>query len=95
MGYGLNSKDSHAIERKKVRTTVLKALGLAIILASSPPEPSSSGIDVSIWKWVIIIGVAAIIVFYAIWRISQIVVNRKTNAIIRDVVGDSANKDGE
>jgi hypothetical protein len=95
MGYGLNKKDGHAIERKKVRTTVLKALGLAIILASSPPAPSSAGIDVSIWKWVIIIGVAAIIVFYAIWRISQIVVNRKTESIIRDVVGDSADKDGE
>jgi hypothetical protein len=73
----------------------LKALGLAIILASSPPAPSSAGIDVSIWKWVIIIGVAAVVVFYAIWRISQIVVNRKTNSIIRDVVGDNANKDGE
>ena len=95
MGYGLNKKDTYAIERKKVRISVLKALALAIILASSPPAPSSSGIDVSIWKWVIIIGVAAVVIFYALWRISQIVVNRKTNAIIRDVVGDSANKDGE
>ncbi len=73
----------------------MKALGLAIILASSPSAPSSSGIDVSIWKWVIIIGVAAVVLFYAIWRISQIVVNRKTNSIIRDVVGDGANKDDE
>ncbi|MCP4196340.1 MAG: hypothetical protein GY762_04245 [Proteobacteria bacterium] len=95
MGYGLNRNDGYAIERKKVRKTALKALGLAIILASSPSAPSSSGIDVSIWKWVIIIGVAAVVLFYAIWRISQIVVNRKTNSIIRDVVGDSANKDDE
>jgi hypothetical protein len=73
----------------------LKALGLAIILASSPPAPSSSGIDVSIWKWVIIIGVAAVVVFYAIWRISQIVVNRKTDSIIRDVLGDNDKEDAE
>ena len=68
---------------------MFKALVPAAILASSPSGPPSSGIDVSIWKWVIIIGVAAVIVFYAIWRVSQVVVNRKTNNIIRDVVGDN------
>ena len=71
----------------------MKALGLAAVLASSAPAPSSTGIDVSIWKWVIIIGVGAVVIFYAIWRISQIVVNRKTDSIIRDVVGDKEKSD--
>ena len=67
---------------------MLKALIPAAIVASSQSAPPPSGIDVSIWKWVIIIGVATVTIVYAVWRISQVVVNKKTDNISRDVVGD-------
>ena len=66
-----------------------------MFLGFATGAPSSTAIDLSVWKWVIIIGVAAVVIFYAIWRISQVVVNKKTNTIIRDVVGDSDKMDGE
>jgi ATP/ADP translocase len=55
-------------------------------LFQQPASKAPTGIDVSIWKWVIIIGVSAIIIFYGIKRISEIVVKRKTDMMIRDVV---------
>ena len=58
---------------------------MAIFCKPGPKAPSSS-IDVSIWKWVIVIGVVAVILFWGIKRISDIVVKKKTASMIRDVV---------
>ncbi len=66
---------------------------LATILSASPPAPSSANLELSIWKWVIIIGIAAVVVFYIIKRVSEIVVDRKTDAMIRKVVGENGNDD--
>lgn len=68
---------------------------LTTLVSPSPPAPSSTSIDLAIWKWVIFIGVAAVIVFYAIKRISEIVVARKTDAMIRDVVGEESDNNGD
>ena len=67
----------------------------ATILAPSPPAPSSTSIDLAMWKWVIFIGLAAVVVFYIVKRISEIVVTRRTESIIRDVVGKNTGEDNE
>ena len=51
----------------------------------------STSIDVSIWKWVIVIGVVAVIIFYGIKRISDIVVKKKTDTMIREVADEKEN----
>ncbi|MCP4679505.1 MAG: hypothetical protein GY854_29245 [Deltaproteobacteria bacterium] len=66
---------------------------VAALLAASDPAPSSTSISLAVWKWVIIIGVAAVIVFYVIKRVADVVVKRKTDAMIRDVVGKDADVD--
>ena len=48
----------------------------------------SAGIEVGIWKWVIIMGVGAVIVFYTIKRIADFVTDRKTDAMIQQVEED-------
>ena len=58
-------------------------------------KPASSGIDVSIWKWVIVIGVTAVVIFWGIKRVADIVVNKKTDEMIRNVGEDSENKGQE
>ncbi len=67
---------------------------VAPLLAASDPAPSSTSISLEVWKWVIIIGVAAVIVFYVIKRVADVVVKRKTAAMIRDVVGEDADTNG-
>lgn len=61
----------------------------AFLLAQASNTQSS--IDVTVWKWVIIIGVTAIIVFYGIKRVSDIVVKKKTEELIRSVGDDDEN----
>ncbi len=68
-------------------------ISLATILSSSPPAPSSGNLELSMWKWVIIIGVAAVVIFYIIKRVSEIVVDRKTETIIREVVGENGDNE--
>ncbi|MCP4599132.1 MAG: hypothetical protein GY847_01100 [Proteobacteria bacterium] len=63
---------------------------LTAILGAVDPAPSSTNINLAVWRWVIIIGIAAVVIFYVIKRVSDIVVKKKTDAIIRDVVGDDA-----
>ena len=61
---------------------MLTTIGLAMILEAAAPEPSK-GFDLGIWYALVIIGVAAFVVFYVVKRISDIAVNRKTQAMIR------------
>lgn len=65
----------------------------SIIMAEAPPEPSTA-IELVVWKWVVIIGVAAVVIFYAIKRVSEVVVRRKTATMIKEVVGDEGGGDG-
>ena len=66
----------------------------AILLQATPavPEPSQ-GINSAIWHWLIIISVAAFVIIYTLKRISDVVANRKTETMIRNVVGDDVKKD--
>lgn len=61
---------------------LLTIMGLANLLEAAPPEPSR-GFDLGIWYALVIIGVAAVVIFYVVKRISDIAVNRKTQAMIR------------
>jgi hypothetical protein len=61
----------------------IMALGLHIF-GAPVPSPAASGFEFGIWRWVIIIGVGAVVLFYAIKRISDVLVNRKTDLIIRE-----------
>jgi hypothetical protein len=62
--------------------TLLTTLGLANFLEGAAPAPSK-GFDLGIWYALIIIGVVAFVVFYVVKRITDIAVNRKTQAMIR------------
>ena len=67
------------------------------VLASADPAPAtSSPIELDVWKWVIIIGAGAIIILYAVKRIADVVVNKRTDDMIRKVVGkDAAGESGD
>lgn len=60
----------------------------ATLAQAAPPAETSVEIELSVWKWVIIIGVAAIIIIYVIKRVSEVVVKKKTDTMIRRVVGE-------
>ncbi len=45
---------------------------------------SPTGIDLSFFKWVAIVGVAVFVLFYIIKRVADFTVNKKTEAMIRD-----------
>ncbi len=51
-------------------------------------EPASPEINLVVWKWVIIIGVAAIVAFYVIKRVADVAVKKKTDDMIRSVEDD-------
>jgi len=57
-------------------------------------EPESVGLELSVWKYVVIIGAVAVIAIYVLKRISDVVVSKKTNDMIKRVVGDDL-KQGE
>jgi hypothetical protein len=61
----------------------------------APPADTNVEIELSVWKWVIIVGVAAIIIIYAIKRISEVVVKKKTDTMIRRVVGQAPSEEDE
>jgi uncharacterized membrane-anchored protein YhcB (DUF1043 family) len=70
----------------------------AIILSSPKPPAPSTSIELTVWKYVIIIAVAAIVIFYIIKRVADIVVKKKTQTMIREVGeagSDSNNTAGE
>lgn len=58
--------------------------------AEANPAEGSFGVDLAIWKWVIIIGAGAVAVTWLVRRISEVVVARKTRSIIEQVVGRDA-----
>jgi len=66
---------------------VLFTTPLISTLAQATQPETSVEIELSVWKWVIIIGVAAIIIIYAVKRISEVVVKKKTDTMIKRVVG--------
>lgn len=61
---------------------LVSRLGLVSFLEAAAPAPSK-GFDLGIWYALVIIGASAFVVFYIIKRISDIAVNRKTEAMIR------------
>jgi hypothetical protein len=65
---------------------------ISTLAQATPPPETSVEIELSVWKWVIIIGVSAIIIIYAVKRISEVVVKKKTDTMIRRVVGEEAAK---
>ena len=70
---------------------MLQASRLAIILSEFAPKPTSSGVELGVWKWVIIIGASAIALFYVVKRIADVVVKKKTDDMIRSVGEDPSN----
>ena len=62
------------------------------MLSEYAPKPTSSGVELGVWKWVIIIGATAIALFYVVKRISDVVVKKKTDDMIRSV-GEDPNSD--
>ena len=61
----------------------------------APPADTNVQIELSVWKWVIIIGGAAIVIIYAIKRISEVWVKKKTDTMIRRVVGQEPSAEDE
>ena len=57
------------------------------------PTEVASSLELSVWKWVIIIGVGAVVIFFFIRKFSEIVVKKKTELMIQQVVGDDAQVD--
>ena len=74
---------------------LLNSPWISILAQAAPPPETSVEIELSVWKWVIIIGVAAIIIIYAVKRISEVVVKKKTDTMIKRVVGVDPAKDEE
>jgi hypothetical protein len=70
------------------------ASSLISTLAEAAPTPDT-GADWGIWKWVVIIGGGAIVIIYLVRRISEVVVKKKTQTMIREVVGEEAAQDPE
>ena len=71
---------------------MFQASRLTIMLAEFAPKPTSTGVELGVWKWVIIIGASAIAMFYVIKRIADVVVKKKTDDMIRSV-GEDPSKD--
>ena len=57
------------------------------------PRETAMAVDLTVWKWVIIIGVAAIVILYAVKRLADVAVKKKTANMIREVVGEDDTTD--
>ena len=71
---------------------------IAILLNSQPEVPAGAGgsIELTLWKWVVIIGAGAIVAFWVIKRFSEIFIKHKTDALVRSVgEADDASDSGE
>jgi len=67
-------------------------LGATTLLGIFCQTPKSTSIDFTYWKWVVLVGVAAVVVFYVLKRISDIVVDRKTDKLIREIEREEDSK---
>jgi hypothetical protein len=61
----------------------------------APPADTNVEIELSVWKWVVIIGASAIVLIYAIKRLADVVTKKKTDSMIRRVVGEDPSQGGE
>ena len=70
---------------------------ISVLAQAAPPAApaTSSPIELDVWKWVIIIGAGAVIILYAVKRIAEVVVKKKTDNMIHRVVGVDAGGEGE
>lgn len=59
------------------------------------PTDVASSLELSVWKYVVIIGVGAFVVLYIAKRIAEVVVKKKTDNLIERVVGNAADADEE
>lgn len=64
---------------------------ITVFLATFCQTPKSTSIDFTYWKWVVLVGVAAVVIFYLLKRVADIVVDRKTDRLIRDVEKEEEN----
>jgi hypothetical protein len=62
--------------------------------AGKAPAEGSFSLDLAVWRWVVIIGVGAVVVIWLVRRVSEVVVARKTRNIIEQVVGRDAGEAG-
>ena len=54
--------------------------------ADLPDVPGASdSVEMTVWKWVIMIGGGAIVAFWVIKRIAEVVTKRRTEAMVREV----------
>ncbi len=69
---------------------------MSVLAQADPPAvpATSSPIELDVWKWVVIIGAGAVIILYAVKRIAEVVVNKRTDDMIRKVVGKDADVEG-
>ena len=65
---------------------------LAQVSSSQSAQPVAPGgtIELVIWKWVVIIGIGAVMILYLVKRLAEVAVKKKTDTMIRDVVGKDA-----
>lgn len=66
----------------------------SVIPLEAAPAPSM-GIELVVWKWVIIISVVAVAALYVVKRIADVVVKRKTDAAIRSALGEDADESAD
>jgi len=62
----------------------IAAIFLAVLQADSG-QGTSFGLQLSVWKWVVLIGAGAVVAAYAVKRIADIATVKKTEAIIARV----------
>lgn len=69
---------------------------MSVLAQAAPPAApaTSSPIELDVWKWVVIIGVGAVVLLYAVKRIADVVTKKKTDNMIRQVVGKDAAGEG-
>ena len=63
--------------------------------ADLPDVPGASqSVELTVWKWVILIGGGAIVAFWVIKRVAEIVTKQKTDAMVRKV-GEADDNESE
>lgn len=71
---------------------VMMNLSIRTFLSVLGQTPRSTSIDFAYWKWVVLVGVAAVVVFYVLKRVADVVVDRKTDKLIREVEDEENNR---
>ena len=69
----------------------------AMFMTNAEAVHSGESIELTLWIWVIIIGAGAVVAFWVTKRVSDVVVKRKTDQIVRDVgsVEEDSRQDGK